>query len=150
MRSRRVCASSTWAAGSVDAARRVTAGHEACDIYASADDQVIEAMLKPARQADFTFTFAQGAMVLAYTTASRQASTIAVPNVAFNPPAQTPPVADDRTAQLTQPGVGGGGSNPLLDPSGYRADLILQLAERRDRVEPPALRSLVRPVHADR
>jgi molybdate/tungstate transport system substrate-binding protein len=119
------------AAGSVDAARRVTAGHEPADIYASANAEDIEVLLKPAGYADYTITFARGAMVLAYNTASRRAATIAVPNVAFNPPAQVPPVVDDWYAQLTQPGVLIGGSNPFLDPSGYRADMMFQLAERR-------------------
>jgi molybdate/tungstate transport system substrate-binding protein len=122
------------AAGSVDAARRVTAGREPCDIYASADDKDIDVLLKPAGFADYTITFAQGAMVLAYSTASRNAATIVAPNVAFNPPAQTPPVADDWYLQLTQPGVVIAGSNPFLDPSGYRADLMFQLAERRYKV----------------
>ena len=119
------------AAGSVDAARRVTAGREPCDIYASADDKDIDVLLKPAGYADYTITFAQGAMVLAYNTASKNAATIVAPNVAFNPPAQVPPVADDWYSQLTQAGVAIGGSNPFLDPSGYRADLMFQLAERR-------------------
>jgi molybdate/tungstate transport system substrate-binding protein len=118
------------AAGSVDAARRITAGKEPADIYASADDQDINVLLKPAGYADYNITFAQGAMVLAYTTSSRNAATIAAPNVAFNPPSQIPPVADDWYAQLAQAGVTIGGSNPFLDPSGYRADLIFQLAER--------------------
>jgi ABC-type molybdate transport system substrate-binding protein len=119
------------AAGSVDAARHVTAGQEAADIYASADDQDIEVLLKPAGFADYTIKFAQGAMVLAYTTASKGAATIAAPNVAFNPPAQIPPVADNWYTQLLAAGVLIGGSNPFLDPSGYRADLIFQLAERQ-------------------
>jgi molybdate/tungstate transport system substrate-binding protein len=119
------------AAGSVDMARRITAGNEAADIYASADDQDIDVLLKPAGYADYNITFAQGAMVLAYTTSSRNAGTIVAPNVAFNPPSQIPPVADDWYAQLSQAGVTVGGSNPFLDPSGYRADLIFQLAERK-------------------
>jgi molybdate/tungstate transport system substrate-binding protein len=122
------------AAGSVDAARRVTAGREPCDIYASADDKDIDVLLKPAGYADYTITFAQGAMVLAYNVASKNATTIVAPNVAFNPPAQIPPVADDWYSQLAQTGVVIGGSNPFLDPSGYRADLIFQLAEDRYRV----------------
>jgi tungstate ABC transporter binding protein WtpA len=119
------------AAGSVDVARRVTAGREPCDIYASADDKDIDVLLKPAGYADYTITFAQGAMVLAYSTASRNASTIVVPNIAFNPPPQIPPVAEDSYTQLIQSGVVIAGSNPFLDPSGYRADLMFQLAERR-------------------
>jgi molybdate/tungstate transport system substrate-binding protein len=122
------------AAGSVDAARRVTAGKEACDVYASADAEDIDVLLKPAGYADYNISFAQGAMVLAYSTASRNASTIAEPGVAFNPPAQVPPVAGDWYGQLTQTGVLIGGSNPFLDPSGYRADLMFQLAERRYQV----------------
>jgi molybdate/tungstate transport system substrate-binding protein len=43
-------------------------------------------------------------------------------------------VAADWYAQLAQPGVVIGGSNPFLDPSGYRSDLIFQLAEARYRV----------------
>jgi molybdate/tungstate transport system substrate-binding protein len=119
------------AAGSVDAARRVTAGKEPCDIYASADDKDIDVLLKPAGFADYNISFANGAMVLAYSTDSKNAATIAAPNVAFNPPGQIPPAADNWYAQLTQPGVLIGGSNPFLDPSGYRADLIFQLAERQ-------------------
>jgi ABC-type molybdate transport system substrate-binding protein len=122
------------AAGSVDAARRVTAGREPCDIYASADAKDIDVLLKPAGFADYTITFAQGAMVLAYTTTSKGAGTIVASNAAFNPPTQIPPVADDWYSQLTQAGVSVGGSNPFLDPSGYRADLIFQLAERRYQV----------------
>src|SRR5262249_23725702 len=119
------------AAGSVDAARRVTAGQEPCDIYASADDKDIDVLLKPAGFADYTIAFARGAMFLAYTVSSKNAATIADPNVSFNPPAQIPPVAGNWYAQLTQSGVLVGGSNPFLDPSGYRADLIFQLAERQ-------------------
>ena len=67
-------------------------------------------------------------MSLAYTTASRNAATIAGADAPFNPPASVPTVAADWYAQLTQPGVVIAGSNPFLDPSGYRADLIFQLA----------------------
>lgn len=122
------------AAGSVDAARRITAGNEAADIYASADDKDIDVFLKPAGYANYTISFAQGAMVLAYNIASKNAASIAVANVAFNPPAQLPSVADNWYAQLAQPGVLIGGSNPFLDPSGYRADLIFQLAEQQYRI----------------
>src|SRR5476649_277575 len=65
--------------GSVTEARRVTAGKEPCDIFASADFEVIDRMMKPARVADYTIRFAEGAMVLAYTTDSRNAATIAAP-----------------------------------------------------------------------
>jgi molybdate/tungstate transport system substrate-binding protein len=117
-------------AGSVDLARRVTAGKEACDIYASADNEDIDRLVKPAGYASYDIVFGQGEMVLAYTTASKNASTIAAPGTAFDPPASVPDAASDWTTQLTQTGVLVGGSHPFLDPSGYRADLIFQLAEQ--------------------
>jgi molybdate/tungstate transport system substrate-binding protein len=116
------------AAGSVDLVRRVTAGGEPCDILASADFEDIELLLEPARAADYDIRFAQGAMVLAYTTASKGAATIAAAG-AFNPPAAVPDAAPDWYHQLTASGVAIGGSHPFLDPSGYRADLIFQLTE---------------------
>jgi molybdate/tungstate transport system substrate-binding protein len=117
------------AAGSVDAARRVTAGQERCDIYASADFEDIDVLLKPAGYADYNILFAQGGMVLAYTTNSKNAATIAAPNGTFNPPTSVPDAAADWYAQLTQAGVTIGGSHPFLDPSGYRSDMIFQLTE---------------------
>jgi molybdate/tungstate transport system substrate-binding protein len=116
-------------AGSVDLARRVTAGRETCDIYASADYEDIDVLLKPAGYAQYNIVFAQGEMVLAYTINSKNSATIADPRGVFNPPASIPDAADDWYAQLTQSGVTVGGSHPFLDPSGYRADMIFQLAE---------------------
>jgi len=118
------------AGGSVDAARRVTAGRQPCDIYASADYQVIDRMLKPAHYADYSILFAEGAMVLAYRTNSKNAATIATADSTFSPPSVIPDAAPDWYAQLTQPGVAIAGSHPFLDPGGYRADLIFQLAQR--------------------
>jgi len=117
-------------AGSVDLARRITAGQEACDIYASADYVDIDALVKPAGFADFNILFGQGAMVMAYTTSSKNADSIAAPGSTFNPPTSVPDAATDWYTYLTKSGVLIGGSNPFLDPSGYRADLIFQLIER--------------------
>jgi molybdate/tungstate transport system substrate-binding protein len=118
------------AAGSVDAARRVTTGQEPCDIFASADFKVIDLLLKPAGFADYDILFGQGGMVLVYTTNSKNAATITAAGSVFNPPASVPRVADDWYTQLLQPGVAIVGSHPFLDPSGYRADLIFQLADQ--------------------
>lgn len=118
------------AAGSVDAARRITTGQEPCDIFASADFEIIDLMLKPAGFADYDILFGQGGMVLAYTTSSKNAATITAPGGVFNPPASVPAVADDWYMQLMQPGVAIGGSHRFLDPSGYRADLIFRLADQ--------------------
>src|ERR1700719_1694085 len=90
------------AAGSVDAARRITTGQEPCDIFASADFEIIDLMLKPAGFADYDILFGQGGMVLAYTTSSKNAATIAAPSEVFNPPASVPAVADDWYIQLMQ------------------------------------------------
>jgi molybdate/tungstate transport system substrate-binding protein len=117
------------AGGSVGLARQITAGRLSADLYAGADFEVIDQMLKPAGYADFSILFAGGAMVLAYATDSKNAATIAKPGATFNPPDMVPEAASDWTAQLTQPGVTVSGSHPFLDPGGYRADMIFQLAQ---------------------
>ncbi len=119
------------AGGSVSLARQVTAGRERCDIYAGADVEVIDRLLKPAGFADFSVRIAQGAMVLAYSTASKQAGTIAATGGRFDPPHAIPDAAPDWYLQLIQPGVTIVGSHPFLDPGAYRADLIFQLAADR-------------------
>jgi molybdate/tungstate transport system substrate-binding protein len=119
------------AGGSVSLARQVTGGRRSCDLYAGADYQVIDQMMKPSGFATFSFRIAGGAMVLAYTTESKQAGTIAAPGGTFNPPDTIPEAAADWYLQLTQPGVTMAGSHPFLDPGAYRADMIFQLAEAR-------------------
>ena len=116
-------------AGSVDGARRISAGGEPCDIFAAADYLDIDLFLKPGGYADFNIRFAQTSMVLAYTTASKQAATIAKTNRDFSPPGSVPEVANDWYTQLRQPGVWIGGTNPFQDPSAYRAQFIFQLTE---------------------
>jgi len=118
------------AAGSVDAARRVTTGQETCDIFASADFEVIDLLLKPADFADYDILFGEGGMVLAYTTDSKNAATIAAAGGVFNPSAIVPNVVEDWYLQLMEPGVAIAGSHPFLDPSGFRADLIFQLTDQ--------------------
>src|SRR5579863_9338788 len=54
------------AMGSVDAGRQITAGGQACDLYAPADYLDIDLFMKPAGYADFNLVFARGEMVLAY------------------------------------------------------------------------------------
>ncbi len=119
------------AAGSLDAARRVSVGREPADIFAAADYLDISLFLQPAGLANYTIAFAEGGMVLAYGTNSRNAGTIADPNAPFAPPGSIPNAAVDWYSQLTQPSVLIGGSNPFLDPSGYRADMIFQLTALR-------------------
>ncbi len=119
------------AAGSLDAARRVCVGQEPANIFAAADYLDISLLLQPAGLANYTIAFAEGGMVLAYSTNSRNAGTIADPNTPFTPPSSIPNAAANWYSQLTQSGVLIGGSNPFLDPNGYRADMIFQLAALR-------------------
>jgi molybdate/tungstate transport system substrate-binding protein len=115
--------------GSVEAARRVTVGKEPCDIYASADYMTIDAFMKPG-YGDYTVLFAQSRIVLAYTAKSRKAASIADPaGPAFAPPASVPNAVANWYTFLTQPGVRIGGSDPSADPGGYRALMVMQLAQ---------------------
>ena len=59
--------------GSVDAARQITAGGQACDLYAPADDTDIDLFLKPAGYASYSIVFARGKMVLVYSARSTAA-----------------------------------------------------------------------------
>jgi len=111
--------------GSVKLARELLQDRGTIDIFASADPEVNDRMLKPAGLASYTIRFAEGAMVLAYTTASKHADTIATAGAA----GVAPRAAADWAAQLAAPGVTIGASHPFLDPGGYRADMMLQLAQ---------------------
>jgi molybdate/tungstate transport system substrate-binding protein len=119
--------------GSVDAARQITAGGHACDLYASADYSDIDLLMKPAGYANFNIVFAKGKMVLAYSASSVAEKTlppIAEPqSVPFNPPGSIPKASAKWYEVLTMPGVTIGGGNPFLDPGAYRADLIFQLTQ---------------------
>ena len=116
--------------GAVEAARRATVGGEPVDVYATVDHSNIDLFLKP-DWADYSIRFATGAEVLAYTTESRLAGSIADPNgPAFDPPSSIPDAAPDWRAILLADSVRIGGSDPNVDPGGYRALMVMQLAER--------------------
>jgi molybdate/tungstate transport system substrate-binding protein len=110
------------AMGSVDAGRQITAGGQACDLYAPADYLDIDLFMKPAGYADFDIVFARGKMVLAYSASGLVAKKL-------------PPIAENGRAVakwyeiLTMPGVAIGAGNPFLDPNAYRTPMIFQLAE---------------------
>ncbi len=114
--------------GSVDLARRVAAGSLACDVYAPADHLLIEAMLQPARLADYSIVFASGRMVLAYLATDDRIKGLAVAGP-FAPPAAVPQLAGNLSQVLTAPGVRIGGAHPFLDPGGYRSHMIFELAQ---------------------
>jgi len=119
--------------GSVDLVRRFAAGGLECDVIAPADYLVIESMLKPARLADYTIVFARGRMVLAYNANDPKAAALRVSG-SFNPPASVPSVAPGWHAALTAPGVRISGAHPFMDPGGYRAHMIFELAQSHDKV----------------
>jgi molybdate/tungstate transport system substrate-binding protein len=118
--------------GSVDAARQITAGGHACDLYAPADYLDIDLFMKPAGYSDFNIVFAQGRMVLAYSAAGlsgKKLPPITDPDSApFHPPASIPKAVPNWYDILTRPGVAIGGGNWFLDPGAYRAPMMFQLA----------------------
>ena len=118
--------------GSVDLVRRFAAGRLECDVIAPADHLVIDVMLKPARLADYTIVFARGRMVLAYSATDPKAKALTLSG-AFTP-ASIPHVTGQWYEALTAPGVRISGAHPFMDPGGYRAHLIFELAQAHHKV----------------
>jgi ABC-type molybdate transport system substrate-binding protein len=119
------------AMGSVDAGRQITAGGQACDLYAPADYLDIDLFMKPAGYANFDIVFAHGRMVLAYSVsglAAKKLPPIAESGQAFDPPKSVPKAVAKWYEILTMPGVSISGGNPFLDPGAYRGPMIFQLA----------------------
>ena len=102
------------AAGSQACARKITDLKKPCDIMASADYKVIDKLLIP-EYADWNVRFATNQLVLCYTQKSKDADKISKNNW---------------YEILQKKGVVWGHSDPNLDPCGYRALMVLQLAEK--------------------
>jgi molybdate/tungstate transport system substrate-binding protein len=102
------------AAGSQACARKITDLKKPCDIMASADYKVIDKLLIPL-YADWNIRFATNQLVLCYTEKSKDAKQVNKDNW-FN--------------ILEKKGIVWGHSDPNLDPCGYRALMVLQLAEK--------------------
>ena len=102
------------ASGSQAAARKITDLHKPCDIMASADFKVIDKLLIP-KYADWDIRFATNQMVLCYTDKSKYANKVNAKNW---------------YEILQRKGVVWGHSDPNVDPCGYRALMVLQLAEK--------------------
>lgn len=100
--------------GSLAAARKLTELGRIPDVLAVADYQVLEQVILP-RYTDWYALLARNAMVLGYSARSREAARIDSTNW---------------WRILLMPGVRTGHSDPALDPGGYRALLVTQLAER--------------------
>jgi molybdate/tungstate transport system substrate-binding protein len=102
------------AGGSQACARKVTDLKKPCDIMGSADYKVIDKLLIP-EYADWNIRFATNQLVLCYTEKSKQADKVN---------------KDNWYEILQKKGVVWGHSDPNLDPCGYRALMVLQLAEK--------------------
>ncbi len=102
------------ASGSQAAARKISDLGKECDLMASADYKVIDKLLIP-KYADWNVRFASNQMVLCYTDKSKHADKIN---------------AENWYTILQEKGVVWGHSDPNLDPCGYRALMVIQLAEK--------------------
>jgi len=102
------------ASGSQQAARKVTDLKKPCDLIGSADYKVIDNLLVP-DYADWNVRFATNQLVLCYTEKSKHADAVN---------------QDNWHDILQDEGVVWGHSDPNLDPCGYRALMVLQLAEK--------------------
>ena len=100
--------------GSLEAARKLTDLGKIPDVIGVADYGVIAKLLVPAH-ASWYAAFARNSMVLIYTDESAGAQEINGQNW---------------WQILLRPGVRAGRSDPALDPNGYRALMVFQLAER--------------------
>ncbi len=100
--------------GSTRCARKIIDLKKPCDIMVSADYTLIDRMLIP-EYADWNIRFASNQLVLCYTDESRYAGTI---------------TEENWYEILSTKGVIWGHSDPNLDPCGYRALMVLQLAEK--------------------
>jgi molybdate/tungstate transport system substrate-binding protein len=103
------------AAGSQQCARKISDLKKPCDIMASADYKVIDKLLIP-NYADWNIRFATNQLVLCYTDKSKYAGEVNAKNW---------------YEILARKGVIWGHSDPNLDPCGYRALMVLQLAEKQ-------------------
>lgn len=102
----------TISAGSVEAARRITELHDIPDVIALADEEVFPALLVPRYVARYT-TFARNRMVIAI---APQRADVKIDSTNWY-------------RVLSAPQAEVGRSNPDLDPAGYRALMVLRLAE---------------------
>lgn len=113
--------------GSLEAARKLTELGKIPDVLGVADYGVISQLLVP-QHAGWYATFARNSMVLIHTPESAGAAEIDGKNW---------------WQVLLRPGVRAGRADPALDPNGYRALMVFQLAEKHYR-QPGLARRLER------
>ncbi len=104
----------TEAAGSKACARKISDLNKRCDIFASADIEVIQRMLIP-KWADTAYAFATNSMAIVFNEKSKYADIIN---------------ADNWYKILSNKYVKTGRSDPDADPCGVRAILLAKLAEK--------------------
>ncbi|HEY7569659.1 MAG TPA: extracellular solute-binding protein [Gemmatimonadaceae bacterium] len=104
-------------AGSLETARKLTELGKIPDVIALADEEVFPKLLMP-QFTTWYARFARNRMVIAFSDRSRYASELS---------------AQNWRDVLTRRDVEIGRANPNLDPAGYRALLVMQLAERHYR-----------------
>ena len=100
--------------GSVDLARKIADSRQSCDVFGSADTEVVGKLLVP-RCADFNIEFAANELVIAYTGQSRRGGEFR---------------GDNWWQVLLSDGVAFGRADPDRDPLGYRTLMLFQLAEK--------------------
>jgi len=102
--------------GSADMIRRITDLNQSCDVLAVADYSLIPSMMinTTTKTADWVIEFAKNSMILAYTNKSRNHTEINSSNW---------------MDILRKPDVKFGFSNPNDDPAGYRAQMVMILAQ---------------------
>jgi len=101
-------------AGSRTCARKIIELNKECDVMASADVTVIDTLLIP-DFADWDIHFANNQMVLCYTDESKYADKVN---------------KDNWYEILLKEGIQCGYADPNVDPCGYRAVMVMQLAEK--------------------
>lgn len=101
--------------GSRQAAMQVAELKEECDVLAVADYGVIEELLFPKNMATWYIAFASNEICIAFTNSSKYADEINATNW---------------YEILLRNGVKFGHSDPNLDPCGYRAVIVMKLAEK--------------------
>ena len=105
------------AGGSRDSARKISDLGRPCDVFGSADYEVVEELLMP-KFADFNIRFATNELAIAYTNKSRFHDKINAKNW---------------HEILLRDDVAFGRADPNRDPCGYRTLMVFQLAEKQYR-----------------
>ncbi|OFZ81588.1 MAG: hypothetical protein A2583_08685 [Bdellovibrionales bacterium RIFOXYD1_FULL_53_11] len=112
------------AAGSVESARKISDLGRVCDVFLSADQDIIGKFLIP-DHATWKKPFARNEMVVAYRSSSRRADRITSKNW---------------HEILLEPTVRFGRADPNADPCGYRSIFVMKLAEDHYKVPGLAMR----------